>query len=912
MIRFSTLFFKCHKICQLAALLLFGWLTAGPAGAQTLPVIQKIRLVFEPVSPPYLSEMELQAVTGLTPGTAPGREAIRNAIKNLYQLGFFRQVEARLEAGSSGPELVFRLVPFGQLAWIRWEGFGHLKKKEIATRLELNPGTLITDERLESARNKILARCREYGFYDARLEMHSRPAGDRTGIVWHLTEGPRYRLLPAEPEFIDGRRIPAVVALLRPLHLRPYRAEDLTKMKTSLLKEYRKAGFIASQVEYFTLADPVLRTITPVFILEAGPRVSAKVEGAAIPAKDLRQILAIYRLGDVSEYAEDLSRNDLTGYLIRQGLPVVSLESQRIEDENADTLDFVFRVQQGERLPDAPLSVKGNHLLSRKEILEIVEANPPSPWTARLPGDHPVPDLADAYRRLGYHDARIVLSLLPVNNRFRAVIQVEEGDPLRLAAVEIHAPEKLATSVTLPDFHSDYGQILTEALLMKIRNTINETYSRYGYSMESLPMEMSRNGLLACLVFNPAVSGPTHLNRLIVSGRQSIHPEVLKGMIPLQPDTPLDYLAIQRAESRLYRSGVFEKVGIRTPAVEGKPASHNVVFELQEAPRYVFGYGAGYQVWEKVRGFLEFTDNNFLRRGLVMGMLLRGSAKKGLFQWSLHGEGIIRHRLPLTLYLFTEYSDHVSYTSRRISMLWQTMWQSRRGNRWLASLGFEEIKNYHIDASYDPGKLDQDEQPISLITMSLTRIQDRRDDPINPRRGTLQTISATLAPRLFRAGTGFIKGVFQQQYYRTLGEELVLALSFRCGAIQPVQGTRDIPISERFFAGGPATLRGYGVDRAGPLDPVTLSPLGGRVQILGNAELRFPIFRQLDGAFFYDAGNVFRTFSDFSLDGLTHSAGAGIRLDTPVGPFRLDFGFSLKDLSHDKRNQIFFTIGHPF
>ena len=127
----------------------------------------------------------------------------------------------------------------------------------------------------------------------------------------------------------------------------------------------------------------------------------------------------------------------------------------------------------------------------------------------------------------------------------------------------------------------------------------------------------------------------------------------------------------------------------------------------------------------------------------------------------------------------------------------------------------------------------------------------------------------------------------------------------------------DLPLSERFFAGGGSSLRGFETDRAGPLFPGTDKPQGGNALVVGNVEIRFPLWRAIQLAGFYDTGNVFSRISDIRPSGFSHSVGGGIRIKTPFGPLRADYGINLNLPSELQRQglsprNLFITIGPPF
>jgi outer membrane translocation and assembly module TamA len=125
-----------------------------------------------------------------------------------------------------------------------------------------------------------------------------------------------------------------------------------------------------------------------------------------------------------------------------------------------------------------------------------------------------------------------------------------------------------------------------------------------------------------------------------------------------------------------------------------------------------------------------------------------------------------------------------------------------------------------------------------------------------------------------------------------------------------------IPISERFFAGGSASLRGFSTDRAGPLGQRN-EPIGGNVLLIGNQELNVPVMSRFEITGFYDIGNVFSNLSAIRLSDISHTVGLGLRVKTPFGPIRVGYGLNLnlsarlQALGY-KAGHFFLNIGPPF
>lgn len=236
----------------------------------------------------------------------------------------------------------------------------------------------------------------------------------------------------------------------------------------------------------------------------------------------------------------------------------------------------------------------------------------------------------------------------------------------------------------------------------------------------------------------------------------------------------------------------------------------------------------------------------------------------------------------------------------------------------------------------------RNERAIRLGMFSAGITHDTRDNVLNPSRGQLYSADHSLAANIFGGNESFNKffGTFQNYYtlapQTRLLRDTTLAFAARIGAAAVFRqadrnndgmisdSERRLPISERFFSGGATTLRGFRFETAGPqgvLEPRTcaeqlaalrarepekmfteadcvielpsLVPLGGDALAVFNFELRYPLTRRLRLVPFYDLGNVFRSVKDFSFSGMTNTVGLGLRINTPLGPVGVDYGFLL-------------------
>jgi len=159
----------------------------------------------------------------------------------------------------------------------------------------------------------------------------------------------------------------------------------------------------------------------------------------------------------------------------------------------------------------------------------------------------------------------------------------------------------------------------------------------------------------------------------------------------------------------------------------------------------------------------------------------------------------------------------------------------------------------------------------------------------------------------------FIRYETRNNKYFPIGSDDVLDLQMRLGMIEAFSDSADVPVYERFYAGGANTIRGYKERRVGP-EGERGDPIGGRLRAIFNAEYTHKLTNNLKWAFFYDIGNVWANNQVFTWDNLKLKAaiGTGVRVKTPLGPIRLDYGYALNPKEGDAKGRFHFSMSHQF
>ncbi len=458
------------------------------------------------------------------------------------------------------------------------------------------------------------------------------------------------------------------------------------------------------------------------------------------------------------------------------------------------------------------------------------------------------------------------------------------------------------------------------------RVRIEEQYRRQGFNDAEVEVEPAIAPDDTVTLTVKVAEGPQQVLRAVeLTGNEVTSSKVLTQALRFKIGEPVDLDEMTLARKRLYDTNVFRLVDIQTvpvgETVDGVQPVKAVV-KVEEYPAWSFRYG--FQLEGERRAELdEFTSSrnagvvselrtpNLFGRALtggVFGMYQRDQqdasvfvATSRLFGWSARS----------TLYSFFQ-RDRVRNDAGDISSITDQQGISA-DQRW-RTRGFQIIYGYRFERNHTviPDSLD-DPIPLDffadLAKLSSAVLFDRRDDPINARKGTFTSISFDYASTRLGSDVSNRKLLGQQFVFVPVGR-LVLASRALAGY---AFGRDPLQFADRFRAGGATSVRGYGEDGLGPLDS-SGQPGGGDRLVILNQEVRFPIYRWVNGVVFADAGNIFEKGETMSWSELKVGVGFGLRFDTPVGLIRGDIGFPQSSLAIGRttKTRWYFGFGHIF
>jgi outer membrane protein insertion porin family len=600
------------------------------------------------------------------------------------------------------------------------------------------------------------------------------------------------------------------------------------------------------------------------------------------------------------------------------------------------------------------LKIEGNEHVDDK-TLHAAMVTKPRVWFAlwrKHPEFDPVAFRVDlervkrVYQNHGYFEARILhdLVLPEEGHALEAVIWIEENVPVNVGRVdvdfggaELAAEERAKILETLPIRE---GMVFTQQAYDAGLANLRGYYRQNGYARVVVRKESHVDLVehLAAVSYRVESGPPSEFGKLGVSGNKSVSEDVIRREITFKEGERFRQDRLDETRDQLAALNLFS--AIRLDEEENTDPEVDYHLRLTELPPREVRFGIGYDTEEQVRGLASWRHYNFLGGARQLGFAARASfISRTLLADFLQPHFPIHSMRSRLLFAETQ-DDEDAYTLLRTRVSPRLEWQPTR-----RFTGYVFHRSEFDDLSDVSGAIKRvvpDIAPDDVFLSGLGLGFDwvGTDDLFDPSRGFVVKMGVEPVGGIFGGDVSFVRLVGDFRAYHILVGKLLGSVRLRLGAADPVMGGKEVPIYERFYAGGINSVRGYGRWRVGPLadelarderrrdhircaPPLTTDaqrdlcdvddePVGGRSLVETSIELRHPITDSISGVVFLDGGNVALNSYDFRFDDLQYGTGVGARVKTPIGPLGVDLGFPLDAPPGDPIWQVHLSLGAPF
>jgi outer membrane protein assembly factor BamA len=580
------------------------------------------------------------------------------------------------------------------------------------------------------------------------------------------------------------------------------------------------------------------------------------------------------------------------------------------------------------------------------------------------------------YRIHGFPEAHVDTVVRRTSEGAFIRFLISEGSPIRVRSIDIKGVEGIVRVVDLlHDLPLATGDPFSRPRFQAAADTVRSVLRERGYAFADVfrSYVVDDDSLVADLAFEVVPGRRVLVDTIIVEGAERIGAEAVTRMLSFTTGRPYRQSALYESQRDLYALGVFNfvNVALRDSVPSGpEDSTVGVRVQVSEARFRRFRAGAGYGTVDCFRALMGWTLSNAFGGGRSLDVSARaskfgaGKPFEAGFQHNVCGELgrdpdtsrlKLNYNLTVTLreprFLDRRMRASLALSAERHSELRAFVREVVAGNlavtrttRWDVPVTLTYSLSYGSTVA-EPAKFCvylnvcriQDTrfftQTLTQSMVSLGFVRDRTNSVLDPSRGSFLTAEIRHSSRAIGSDslTQFTKAVAEFAAYVPLARRTTFAWRVRVGALTSPRitlsgapGLRDTlafaPPAERFYSGGPTTVRGYAQNTLGPVvyvvDPLrgdsvfneslgvnvwvpdTLtSPTGGNQMLIANAELRFPLFavlgRPFGAAVFIDAGQVFeRGRERVRLTDLRFTPGAGLRTGSPLGPVRIDVAYN--------------------
>ena len=643
--------------------------------------------------------------------------------------------------------------------------------------------------------------------------------------------------------------------------------------------------------------------------------------------EEIGRVMAI-SAGDIyveKTLEEDIKRiaelYEKKGYYKTEITPQVDVK----KEENR--VSVLINIYEGPRTKVKKIKILGNEHIPEKQIKAKMETKEARFFRRGIFGkeefNKDIDRIVTVCQTFGYLDAKVTDYDLEYQQDGRLLfitIEIDEGPLYTVKEVDTTGNELFETEELLVQIQLKEGEPYNPYAVAEDIGQLRSFYAKKGYIVTQIWDEPSIDKESKEVKITYYINeGPKTYVRLIkIAGNTRTKDNVIRRELTIKPGEEFDGDKIKRSREKLYNLGYFEAVKVYTEATD-KPELRDLVFEVEEKKTGALTFGIGYSTIEDLVGFIQLEQNNFDISNAPSfaggGQKIKAKARLG----ALRGDYILSFTEPY----FMGYPLSVGFDLYDSVRYWSAYTQKNTGGnirigkritdyvKLNTTYKYEVVNISDVDSdASDAIKSEKGEFATSSLTTGLVR--DTRDNAFIPTQGFLGGVSVGYAGGFLGGDRNFTKYVADTMWFYPVVKkeeyEQVISLHLRAGITKEFADSDNVPINERFFIGGADTIRGYPERGVGPKDKDDYS-IGGKSFFVANVEYTFPIWKRvIRGALFYDTGNAWEEHDEMDFNDLASGIGVGLRIQSPIGPVSLDYGYSLED----NVGRLHFSMGYSF
>ncbi len=724
-----------------------------------------------------------------------------------------------------------------------------------------------------------------------------------------------------------------------------------------------ETGQLYRMGDFSRVEDPQVRDfedgVEVIFIVEEKPRVAAvRIEARDTPSgkpsisqQDIRDAIDTKPDGRLSPYSLKQDAETIRRMYLEKGYSFV--EVSHATREVPTGVEVSFSIDEGSDVRVQEVAFVGNSSIDAGQLRSVMETSPRDflfglirkGYYNETTLQRDVNQVTNYYRSKGFFEARAAVETLEFDyglERLRIVIRVEEGPRYVFLSYGFVGNRVFSTQVLAPLCRAPVGQPYDEERVREDQREIVKYYSdrAYIYARVEPQFEWLREGTEVRVTFKIEEGREIEIEYVKVRKNEDTQDNVIRRELEFYPGEKVNFSKIEKSKSNIARLQIFKDVNIGFEP-GSSPEKNNVLVDVEEQQtgQLILGFGvtSGFGIIGNFtiqkRNF-DITDlpeslydiqEAFTGDGQTLSLVLQPGTERSLYRIAFTEPYLFDSRNSLTLagdslrIIRDDFDEDRLSFSPRIGHAFDF----DRDLVFTVGARIQEIEIHDIEADAPPDVFDV-EGFTTIIAASTGLAYDKvlYDRWEGAFDGFRPTVTYEYGGDPLGGEVDFHRiessmDLYFPLYVHEAGQlHHVIGLFSKVGAIEGHHNTDSIPIFERFFLGGPNTVRGFKFRGLGP--HVGHDPVGGTAAWYGNVEYVFPLFQKfLRGVVFFDYGNLSTDLETFDLAEMRLAVGVGIRVIFPfLGgqplPIGLYLGEAFRKEDDDRTRSFLFTIGAPF
>jgi len=657
-----------------------------------------------------------------------------------------------------------------------------------------------------------------------------------------------------------------------------------------------------------------------------------EINGAErVKPKRLRKEMKVKLNQAVNEQALQEARQKIIEVYQGKGYNDVSVEF-RVEpiDEKRGTARVVFTVTEGVRGAISQIRFEGNAHISQKALRKEMKTRGRTlvyflDKTGRLDEvqlEQDLDKIREYYQNHGFIDVEIkeVRKDRTPKGPMIITIVIAEGPQYHVRKLTISGYEHSTEARVRAFLKLKEGSVYSPKQLRDDAKAVADAYGSGGYvDLVITPEGTPAGPALIDVHYTIEEGARSFTNRVNIEGNTRTKDKVIRREVLVAPGDVFNTVRVDTTKKRLENLGYFAKVETY-PEDTDIPGRKDLTILVQEKRTGSLSFGGGFSTVDKLVGFAELTQGNFdlfnwpsfTGGGQKFRLRLQYGTERKDFILAVTEPYFLDRRLSLGGQVFYNEANYLSaqYDQRNYGISFE--FRKPINAYMYGTLGYilQDIDIFNVDPSSSEFIQSQKGSSVeSKVVSSL--VFDSRDSAILSRRGQRVTFSPMIAGGFLGGDTQIYAFDLEGSQYFHLPKDTILLINGEISTVSQWGSGNQVPIYERLFLGGSNNLRGFPFREVGPQDE-NGEPVGGQSMARATFEWTFPIIEKARGAVFYDMGFVNSSAWSFGFNHMASDIGIGLRLDLPIGPLRLDYGYPVMRDGYNGGGHFNFNVGYQF